>query len=63
MGTIQPEGKNVKQAIQWISDNLKEDESLLLVRLIESASARFNLSPIMKPVEDTFLINNIHSIF
>ncbi len=45
MGTIQPEGKNVKQAIQWISDNLKEDESLLLVRLIESASARFNLSP------------------
>jgi hypothetical protein len=45
MATIQPEGKNVRQAIKWISENLKENETLTPIRLIEEAGARFNLSP------------------
>ncbi len=45
MVTIQPEGKNVRQAIKWISENLKEDETQTPIRLIEEAGARFNLSP------------------
>lgn len=45
MVTIQPEGKNVRQAIKWISENLKEDQSLGPIKLIEEAGARFNLSP------------------
>jgi hypothetical protein len=45
MGTIQPEGKNVSKAIKWISENLKEDKTLLPKTLIEEAGARFNLSP------------------
>ena len=45
MGTIQPEGKNVKLAIKWISENLKENQTLGPIKLIEEAGARFNLSP------------------
>jgi hypothetical protein len=45
MGTIQPEGKNVKLAIKWISENLKENQTLRPIKLIEEAGARFNLSP------------------
>lgn len=45
MGIIQPEGKNVKQAIKWISENLKEDQTIGPIKLIEEAGARFNLSP------------------
>jgi hypothetical protein len=45
MGTIKPEGKNVRDAIKWISENLKEDQTIGPMKLIEEAGARFNLSP------------------
>jgi len=45
MATIQPEGKNVRQAIKWIAENLKENETQTPIKLIEEAGARFNLSP------------------
>ncbi len=45
MGTIQPEGENVRQAIKWISENLKADQTQTPGKFIEEAGARFNLSP------------------
>mgnify|MGYP006448403919 FL=1 len=45
MATIVPEGKNVKQAIKWISENLKENQTQKPIEFIEKAGARFNLSP------------------
>ena len=45
MGTIQPEGENVRQAIKWISENLKENQTQKPIKLIEEAGGRFNLSP------------------
>ena len=45
MATIAPEGKNVKQAIKWISENLEENQTQNPIKLIEEAGARFNLSP------------------
>ena len=45
MATIQPKGEKVRQAVKWISGELKEDVSKGLSKLIEEASMRFNLSP------------------
>jgi len=45
MATIQPKGERVRQAVKWISENLKEDEKRSIYRLIQDASLRFTLSP------------------
>lgn len=45
MATIQAQRKNVREAIKWISENLKENEGQEPTRFIEEAGARFNLSP------------------
>ncbi len=45
MTTVQPESKNVREAIKWISENLKENGTRNPMGLIEEAGARFNLSP------------------
>jgi hypothetical protein len=45
MATIQPKGEKVRQAVKWISENLKEDEKRSIYRLIQDASLRFTLSP------------------
>ncbi len=45
MVTIQPKGEKVRQAVKWISENLKEDEKRPIYRLIQDASLRFTLSP------------------
>jgi hypothetical protein len=45
MATIQPKGERVRQAVKWISENLKEDEKRPIYRLIQDASLRFTLSP------------------
>jgi len=45
MATIQPKGEKVRQAVKWISENLKEDEKMPIYRLIQDASLRFTLSP------------------
>jgi hypothetical protein len=53
MTTVQPESKNVREAIKWISENLKENGSPNSTRLLEEAGARFNLSP----KDQEFLMN------
>jgi hypothetical protein len=45
MATVQPKGEKVRQAVKWISENLKEDEKRPIYRLIQDASLRFTLSP------------------
>ncbi len=45
MATIQPKGEKMRQAVKWISENLKEDEKRPVYRLIQDASLRFTLSP------------------
>ena len=45
MSTIMPKGENLRQAVKWISENLKEDENAKIPLLIEKAGIRFNLSP------------------
>ena len=45
MATIQPKGEKVRQAVKWIAETRLEDENRSIGRLIEKASARFNLSP------------------
>ena len=45
MATVQPKGEKVRQAVKWISDQLKENEDRSLARLIQDAGERFNLSP------------------
>ena len=45
MATIVPEGKIVRQAIKWISESLKENQTQKPIKLIEEAGSRFNLSP------------------
>lgn len=45
MATIQPKGENVRQAVKWISVEIKEDANRKLSFLIQEAATRFNLSP------------------
>lgn len=45
MAPIQPKGEKVRQAVKWISENLKEGEKRPIYRLIQDASLRFTLSP------------------
>ena len=45
MATIQPKGEKLRQAVKWISENRREDESRSLNMLIQRAAQRFNLSP------------------
>ena len=44
MGTIMPKGEKVRQAVKWISENLKEEKKSKEL-LIQDASLRFDLSP------------------
>jgi hypothetical protein len=46
MGTIAPEGEDIKRAIRWISDRRDETPEMPLVRLIEEAAYQFDLSPL-----------------
>ena len=46
MGTIQPKGEKVRQAVKWISSELQEDEKKSITKLIQQAAVRFNLSPV-----------------
>jgi len=45
MATIQPKGEKLRQAVKWISENLREDESRSVYMLVQLASQQFNLSP------------------
>jgi hypothetical protein len=45
MATIMPKGEKLRQAVNWISGMLKEDEGATIPLLIEKAALQFNLSP------------------
>lgn len=45
MSTIQPKGEQLRRAVKWVSENLKEDASREIGPLLQEASLRFNLSP------------------
>jgi len=45
MSGVTPKGEKTRKAVRWISDELKEDETKSVMRLVEKASERFNLSP------------------
>ncbi len=45
MATIMPKGDKLRQAVKWISENLKEDGKASIPLLIEKAALKFNLSP------------------
>jgi hypothetical protein len=46
MATIQPKGEKVRQAVRYISDELREDPQKSIRKLIQEASNKFNLSPL-----------------
>jgi hypothetical protein len=46
MGTIMPEGEDLKKAISWISARREEMSDQPLQRLIEQAVFQFDLSPL-----------------
>jgi len=45
MGTIQPEGENLRKAVKWLSDEHKYNPDKSYPKLIEEACLKFNLSP------------------
>jgi hypothetical protein len=53
VSTIQPKGEKMRQAVKWISEKRKEDESRSFHVLIQEASQQFNLSP----KEEEFLVS------
>jgi hypothetical protein len=40
-----PEGEDLRKAVKWISQNLEDDPNKKLLRLVEQATFRFDLSP------------------
>jgi hypothetical protein len=45
MTQVMPKGENVRKAVKWISENLKEDPDQPVQKLINDAVLRFDLSP------------------
>jgi hypothetical protein len=46
MGTIMPEGEDIKKAIKWISLRREEMPGMPTAKLIEEAAFTFDLSPL-----------------
>lgn len=53
MSSILPSNEQLKRAVKWISEQLKDDEDKKLKLLIQEAILRFDLDPI----KAEFLIN------
>ena len=45
MTTILPDSEQLKRAVKWISEHLKEDENQSKQKLINEAISRFDLNP------------------
>jgi hypothetical protein len=45
MTQIMPKGENIRKAVKWISENLKENPDQSVQKLINDAILRFDLSP------------------
>jgi hypothetical protein len=46
MTTVQPEGEDLRKAVKWISDERQYGSEKTLLKLIEEASLKFDLSPL-----------------
>ncbi len=46
MTTVQPEGEDLRKAVKWISDERQYGAAKTLLKLIEEAGLKFNLSPL-----------------
>ena len=46
MATIQPEGEQIRKAVQWISEEKQVSPDKSHLKLLEEASIKFNLSPV-----------------
>jgi hypothetical protein len=46
MTTVQPEGEDLRKAVKWISDERTYGAKKTLLKLIEEASLKFDLSPV-----------------
>ncbi len=46
MGTIMPEGEDIKRAIKWIALRREELPEMPMAKLIEEAVFQFDLSPL-----------------
>jgi hypothetical protein len=46
MTTILPEGEEIRKAVKWISEMRQAEPGTRVEKLIESASVKFDLSPI-----------------
>ena len=53
MTTVQPEGEEIRKAVKWISDERQYGDDKPLIKLIEEAGLKFNLSP----ADQEYLIN------
>ena len=45
MTTVQPEGEQIRKAVQWISEEKQARPQKSRLKLIEEAGIKFNLSP------------------
>jgi hypothetical protein len=45
MTTIQPEGEQIRKALQWISEEKQDSPDKSRLQLLEEAGIKFNLSP------------------
>jgi len=45
MTAISPEGESIRKAVKWISGELQEDANKSLLKLVNEAVLRFDLSP------------------
>ena len=46
MTTILPEGEEIRKAVKWISEMQQDEPETRIEKLIESASIKFDLSPL-----------------
>lgn len=53
MKDLLPRGEDLRRAIKWISENLKDDPGQPVQSLVQKAIFKFNLSPL----DSEFLIN------
>jgi hypothetical protein len=53
MTTVQPEGEDLRKAVKWISEERQYGAEKTLLKLIEEAGLKFNLSPL----DQEYLVN------
>jgi len=53
MSNIQPEGEDLRKAVKWISDERTYGAEKTLLKLIEEACLKFDLSP----MDTEYLVN------